>query len=56
MELDPENANLLVHRAILCLQWTGDIPKAIGLINQALEIDHKCGFACETLGTIQVQR
>jgi len=56
IEVDPENATVYVHRALLQLQWTGDIDKAVDLINQALKMDEKCEFGYETLGTIEVQR
>jgi len=55
-KVDPENANLLVHRGLIQLQWKGDIVKAIEFITQAADKDDKCEFAYETLGTIEVQR
>ena len=33
-KVDPENANLLVHRGLIQLQWKGDIVKAVELITQ----------------------
>ena len=33
-KVDPENANLLVHRGLIQLQWKGDIVKAIEFITQ----------------------
>ena len=33
-KVDPENANLLVHRGLIQLQWKGDIAKAIEFITQ----------------------
>jgi len=56
MKVDPQNANLLVHRGLVALQSKGEITKAVELIQKALEIDEKCEFAYETLGTIEVQR
>ena len=56
MKVDSANANLLVHRGLVALQAKGDIAKAVELITRALEIDEKCEFAYETLGTIEVQR
>ena len=56
MKVDPANANVLVHRGLVALQAKGDIAKAVELITRALEIDEKCEFAYETLGTIEVQR
>ncbi|KAJ9594419.1 hypothetical protein L9F63_014144 [Diploptera punctata] len=56
IEVEPENATVYVHRGLLQLQWTGDIQKAIDMINQALKMDDRCEFGYETLGTIEVQR
>merc|ERR1712106_827139 len=59
VELDPDNAdnaNLLVHRGLVALQAKGDVARAVELIQSALELDEKCEFAYETLGTIEVQR
>jgi len=56
MAVDPQNANLLVHRGLVALQAKGDVSKAVELIQSALELDEKCEFAYETLGTIEVQR
>ena len=55
-KIDPANANLLVHRGLIQLQWKGDVAKAVELIKTGLERDDKCEFAYETLGTIEVQR
>jgi import receptor subunit TOM70 len=41
---------------LLQLQWNGDVPKAIDMINQALKMDDRCEFGYEALGTIEVQR
>lgn len=56
IKIAPDNASLLVHRGIMCLQWKGDIAMAIELMEKAIEIDDKCGLAYETLGTVEVQR
>merc|ERR1712183_150506 len=56
MKVDTQNANLLVHRGLVALQAKGDVAKAVELIQSALELDEKCEFAYETLGTIEVQR
>jgi import receptor subunit TOM70 len=56
IKIEPDNASLYVHRGLLALQWKQDITEAVSLINQALEIDPKCDFAHETMGTIEVQR
>ena len=54
--MDPRNANLLVHRGLIQLQWRGDVARAVELIKEATQVDNKCEFAFETLGTIEVQR
>lgn len=56
IRVEPENAQILVHKALLVLQWKADITIAVELIENAIEVDDKCEFAYETLGTIQVQR
>lgn len=55
-KIEPENAQIFVHKALLQLQWNADIQAAVELIEKAIQIDDKCEFAYETLGTIQVQR
>ncbi|KAI4463823.1 tetratricopeptide repeat protein 6 [Holotrichia oblita] len=55
-EIEPKNASILVHRGVLHLQWKADIDKAIDLMKSAIEVDEKCEFAYETLGTVEVQR
>lgn len=56
MKLEPNNAGLYVHRGLLLLQWRGDINEALVLLEKAIEVDEKCEFAYETLGTVEVQR
>lgn len=56
MKLEPGNAGLFVHRGLLNLQWKGDINAAMKMLEKAIEIDDKCEFAYETLGTVEVQR
>lgn len=56
IDCDPEDANLLVHRSILQLQWTNDTKRVISLLEDALQIDEKCQFAYEMLGSMEVQR
>ncbi|XP_060666869.1 mitochondrial import receptor subunit TOM70 [Drosophila nasuta] len=56
MKLAPTNPSLLVHQAIMMLQWRGDIDTAVALLNRAIEVDPKCELAYETLGTVEVQR
>lgn len=41
---------------LLQLQWKQDLDKGLELISKAIEIDNKCDFAYETMGTIEVQR
>lgn len=50
------SAGLFVHRGLLLLQWKGDINEALKLLEKAIEVDDKCEFAYETLGTVEVQR
>ncbi|XP_039498648.1 mitochondrial import receptor subunit TOM70 [Drosophila santomea] len=56
MKLAPTNPALIVHQAIMVLQWRGDIEMAVQLLNKAIEVDPKCELAYETLGTVEVQR
>ena len=56
VELNPANANLLVHRALLALQKTKDVNAAQEATEAALKVDEKCEFAWETLGQIQIQK
>ncbi|XP_014224412.1 mitochondrial import receptor subunit TOM70 [Trichogramma pretiosum] len=53
---DPENATILVYRGLLQLQSSNDIEKAVEYMQKAIELDEKCEFAYETLGTVEVQR
>merc|ERR1712013_927019 len=55
-ELNPANANLLVHRALLALQQTKNVNAAQEATEAALKVDDKCEFAWETLGQIQIQK
>ena len=41
---------------LLQLQWKQDLDLGLDLISKAIEIDNKCDFAYETMGTIEVQR
>lgn len=56
IEIDPQNANVYVHNAILHLKISSDVEKAVELIANAIKVDDQCLFAYETLGTIEVQR
>jgi hypothetical protein len=44
------------HLRLLQLQWKQDVDLGLELISKAIEIDNKCDFAYETMGTIEVQR
>merc|ERR1719234_463611 len=55
-EKNPENANLIVYRALLYLQQTGDVSKALEDMNKAVVMDDKCEFAYETIGQIGIQK
>ncbi|XP_044749115.1 mitochondrial import receptor subunit TOM70 [Coccinella septempunctata] len=54
--VNPANPTILVHRGLLLLQWKNDIEGSVKLMREAIELDNKCEFAYETLGTIEVQR
>lgn len=56
LSVDPGNATLYVHKGLVQLQKSTDFDEAVKLINKAIEMDDKCDFAYETLGTIEVQR
>lgn len=56
LELDKGNATLHVHRALLLLQWKGDIENGMKLLYEAIQVDDRCGFAYETLASVEVQR
>ena len=56
MDLNPDNSNLIVHRALLHLQRTGDVIKTLSEIERAIKVDPKCEFAYETIGQLEIQR
>ncbi|KAJ3599077.1 hypothetical protein NHX12_033040 [Muraenolepis orangiensis] len=56
IELEQDNATTYVHKGLLQLQWKQDVDLGLELISKAIEIDNKCDFAYETMGTIEVQR
>ncbi|XP_061635379.1 mitochondrial import receptor subunit TOM70 [Phyllopteryx taeniolatus] len=56
IELEADNATTYVHKGLLQLQWKQDLDLGLDLISKAIEIDNKCDFAYETMGTIEVQR
>jgi len=55
-DLNPKNANLIIHLALLNLQMTGNIENCLVKINEALKLDAKNEFAFETLGQLELQR
>lgn len=55
IQREPKHAALLVHKALLLLQWKAEIESAKKLIYKALESDNDCEFAYETMGTIEMQ-
>ncbi|XP_062577593.1 mitochondrial import receptor subunit TOM70-like [Saccostrea cucullata] len=56
LELEPDNATAVVHRGLLQLQWKQNIQEATSIINKAIELDPKCEYAYEVLGTLEVQK
>lgn len=56
IELEPDNATALVHRGLLQLQWKQNLKEATAIINKAIELDPKCEYAYEVLGTLEVQK
>ncbi|XP_052818482.1 mitochondrial import receptor subunit TOM70-like [Mya arenaria] len=56
IKLEPDNANTLVQKALLKLHWKQTIDESVALIKQAIDLDYKCEYAYEMLGTIEVQR
>ncbi|KAK6964452.1 mitochondrial import receptor subunit TOM70 [Biomphalaria glabrata] len=55
-DVQPRNANNVVHRGLMMLQWDGKVDKTLELLNEALRIDPTCQYAYEIRGTIEVQR
>jgi len=55
-KLNPKNANLIIHKALLNLQMTGDINSCLSQIDLALKLDAKNEFGYETLGQLELQR
>ncbi|KAK9873063.1 hypothetical protein WA026_020796 [Henosepilachna vigintioctopunctata] len=56
LKLNPNNASIFVHKGLLLLQWKNDIQGSVKLMREAIDLDKKCEFAYETLGTVEVQR
>ncbi|XP_057685990.1 mitochondrial import receptor subunit TOM70-like [Corythoichthys intestinalis] len=54
IELEPDNATKYVYKGLLQLQWKRSLSDlGLDLINKAIEIDNKCDFAYEAIGTIE---
>jgi len=56
LEKDPDNAALLVQRALNIMTWKNEFDEPIIMLNEAIKIDITCEFAYETLATIEIQR
>jgi len=56
LEVEKDNASMLVHRGLCLLHWKNDTNNACKMIQKALEMDPLCEFAYEILGTLEVQR
>lgn len=56
LEKDPDNAALLVQRALNIMTWKNEFDEPIIMLNEAIKIDSTCEFAYETLATIEIQR
>lgn len=56
LDKDPDNAALLVQRALNIMTWKNEFDEPIKMLNEAIKIDDTCEFAYETLATIEIQR
>lgn len=56
IEKGPKLATTYVQRGLIQLHLNSNVDNAIEYIKKGLEVDNKCEFAYETLGTIEVQR
>ena len=56
LEKDPENAALLVQRALNVMAWKNELEEPIMMLNEEIKIDGTCEFEYETLATIEIQR
>jgi len=56
LEVEKDNASMLVHRGLCLLHWKNDTSNACKMIQKALDMDPLCEFAYEILGTLEVQR
>ncbi|RUS82821.1 hypothetical protein EGW08_009441 [Elysia chlorotica] len=55
-QVQPLNANNIVHRGLMMLQWQGNVEGTMSLLSEALKVDPTCQYAYEIKGTIEVQR
>ena len=56
LDKDPDNAALLVQRALNIMTWKNEFDEPVKMLNEAIKIDKTCEFAYETLATIEIQR
>lgn len=56
LDKDPDNAALLVQRALNIMTWKNEFDEPVKMLNEAIKIDRTCEFAYETLATIEIQR
>uniref|UniRef100_A0AAR5QAB5 Mitochondrial import receptor subunit TOM70 n=2 Tax=Dendroctonus ponderosae TaxID=77166 RepID=A0AAR5QAB5_DENPD len=56
LKLDESNASIYVHLGLLMIMWKNDLEGGAKLMRQAINIDSTCGYAFETLATVEVQR
>lgn len=54
LERQTDSGMLYVHKGLLYVNWKGDVNKAVEMLQKAVEIDPSCGFAYESLGSIEV--
>lgn len=48
--------NGVQYDRLLQLQWKQNMKEATAIINKAIELDPKCEYAYEVLGTLEVQK
>jgi len=56
LKVDPSNASVYVHKGLLILRSSGDMTKALEMMQKAIDLDDKCEFAYESMGSVEVQR
>lgn len=56
LQLNATYLKNISHFSILALQWKEDVATALEHLNKAIEMDEKCQFVYETLGSIEIQR